>query len=128
MNSSPGRALVFFAHGSSDPDWKLPVEHIARHAAAIEPDLFVRCAYLDITEPGMIQVAQELYALGVRQMSVVPLFLGIGRHVREDMPRLLELLRATLPGLAITAQNALGENNDFLRSIAQLSVARERTP
>jgi sirohydrochlorin ferrochelatase len=37
----------------------------------------------------------------VRELTIVPMFLGVGRHAREDLPELVKQLRAAHPDRAL---------------------------
>lgn len=90
--------IVLFAHGSRDERWRAPVEAVARRVAALDPSARVACAYLELVAPDLRTAAAELIAGGAGAIRVVPLFLGMGKHLREDLPGLLDALRALHPG------------------------------
>lgn len=115
------RALVLFAHGSRDPLWHRPIQAVAQAIAARSPSTRVACAYLELSQPDLVQVAAELAAQGVRHITVVPMFLGIGKHAREDLPVLVAQLQADYPGLVFRLTPAIGEHArviDMLASVA----------
>jgi sirohydrochlorin cobaltochelatase len=125
MDKPPKRALVFLAHGSRDPAWKLPIEAIASRAGQLAPVLMTRCAYLEMTQPDLESCVRELAASAVTQISVVPVFLGMGQHVRTDLPRLLTGVRSLFPGIAVSMQNAVGDNAEVLDLIGKIAVDKE---
>jgi len=116
------RGIVLFAHGSRDARWREPMEAVARRAAELDPAAVVRCAYLELAAPDLPQAAAELAAAGVRTVRVVPLFLGIGRHLREDLPRLMDELRSAWPGIAFTLAPAVGESPALVDLMARLAL------
>ena len=61
-------------------------------------------------------------AEGVRAVSVWPMFLGAGRHAREDLPRLLDALRAHHPGVTFRLQAAIGEHPDVLDAMVRTAL------
>jgi sirohydrochlorin cobaltochelatase len=94
------QAIVLFAHGSRDPHWHEPIAAVARAIAERSPQTPVRCAYLELSEPSLPQAVEALVAQGVDAVRVFPLFLGMGKHAREDLPQLMQGLRqAHLPHL-----------------------------
>ncbi len=115
--------LVLLAHGSRDPMWRTPIEAIARQAGQLDAQRLIRCAYLELSSPDLMACVRELAALGVRQIKVVPLFLGIGKHAREDMPKLVAKLRVEFPKINFTLAPAIGENERMITLIAQISLA-----
>ena len=122
-NHSPGRSgLILLAHGSRDALWRQPIEAVHQLVQAMRPDLHCICAYLDACAPDLPAAAQSLIAQGVQHLIVLPLFLGTGKHAREDIPRLLDELRRQHPGCRFDLQTAAGENPRVTSLLAQLAV------
>ena len=115
-------AIVLFAHGSRDPLWHKPIQAVAARISARAPETLVRCAYLELTEPDLPQVAQDLVAQGATHLCVVPLFLGVGRHAREDLPALIAALHAAHPQVHISCQPAVGEQEALLDLLADIAL------
>jgi sirohydrochlorin cobaltochelatase len=111
-------AIILFAHGSRDPLWHKPIQAVAQRIAERDTKVLVRCAYLELTEPDLLHVANELASAGATSISVVPLFLGVGKHAREDLPVLIAQVKATHPTIAVTCQRAVGEQERPPRSIS----------
>ena len=122
MTTPPRRAVVLFAHGSRDPLWHKPMEAVAAELLASQPGLAVRCAYLELSAPDLATVCQELMATGMRHVTVLPMFLGVGRHAREDLPLLLAQLRARYPEVQFTLKAAVGEDPRLVRLLAQIAA------
>lgn len=107
--------LVLLAHGSRDPEWSRPFERIAASVAQKLPAAAVALAYLE-HGPSLDEAVSALVAKGVVSIRVVPLFLGPGGHVREDVPNLV--LKASRPGLEIELEKAIGEQPQVIEAIA----------
>ncbi|NVO06638.1 MAG: CbiX/SirB N-terminal domain-containing protein [Rhodoferax sp.] len=122
MNTTPPRAVILFAHGSRDPLWHKPMEAVAAQVAKDEPGVTVRCAYLELSKPDLETVCQQLVAVGTLQIAVVPMFLGVGRHAREDLPLLVEQLRARHPKVVFALKPAVGEDARLIALLAQIAV------
>jgi sirohydrochlorin cobaltochelatase len=116
------KGILLFAHGSRDPLWHQPMQAVAARIAAMEPDAAVCCAYLELTEPDFETAAAQLIDQGARQITVVPLFLGVGRHAREDLPLLLAAAQARHPSVAWKLQAAVGEHPDLIDLIAKIAL------
>jgi sirohydrochlorin cobaltochelatase len=115
------RAVILFGHGSRDPLWKLPLESVATRLRAAAPGTPVRCAYLELQAPDLASAAGELVAAGVEQVTIVPMFLGTGRHAREDLPRLVEQLRQAHPAVVFALQRPVGEDPRVLELLARIA-------
>ena len=100
---------ILFGHGSRDPLWRLPIEAVARRMQELQPDTRVQCAYLELSTPDLATAADTLVAQGCRSITVLPMFLGTGRHAREDLPVLLAELREHYPRVHFVQKPAIGE-------------------
>jgi sirohydrochlorin cobaltochelatase len=124
MTTSPvaRRGIVLFAHGSRDERWRQPVEAVAALAGQLDPGVAVRCAYLELAAPDLNGAVAELVGLGVRSIELLPLFFGVGKHLREDLPRLVEDLRTTHPGADIVLRPAVGEMPEVIETLARIAL------
>ena len=120
--SDGASAVILFAHGSRDPQWRRPVEAVAQRVRELEPTLAVACAYLELCEPDLHTAAEALVRSGARRLSVLPLFLGVGKHAREDLPLLLRRLASAHPDVAITVRPAVGEEPGLIDAMARLAI------
>ncbi|WP_211465219.1 sirohydrochlorin chelatase [Collimonas silvisoli] len=114
----PQQALILFAHGARDPSWAAPFESLQQLIQRQRPQLLVKLAFLELMQPDLPQLLQQLAAAGVSEVSVVPVFLGQGGHVRRDLPGLIAQAQQQHPQLAITVAQAVGEQPDVLNAIA----------
>jgi sirohydrochlorin cobaltochelatase len=117
-------AIILFAHGSRDPLWHKPIQAVAERIVQRAPHTVVRCAYLELTEPDLPHVANELVAQGANSLCVVPMFLGVGRHAREDLPELITSLKASHPSVDIRCQPAVGEQESLLDLLAEIALGQ----
>ncbi len=53
---------------------------------------------------------------------MVPLFLGTGGHLRDDLPPLIDEIRACNPGVAITLHAAIGEHAEVVEAMARAAL------
>ncbi|MGJ7489406.1 sirohydrochlorin chelatase [Variovorax sp. ZT4R33] len=121
MNEAPF-AVILFAHGSRDARWREPVEAVARRMTTRRPEVPVACAYLELVEPDLPTAAGRLIANGARALRVVPLFLGMGKHVREDLPQLVEALRTAHPDVVFSLVPTVGETPEVIDLLADIAL------
>lgn len=114
---------ILFGHGSRDPAWRVPIDRVAERMRAIDPACGVRCAFLELTQPDIHQVATELIAAGTTQITVLPMFLGVGRHAREDLPLLVNELQRNYPAVNFVLRPSVGEDPSVIELLAQLGLA-----
>ena len=123
MNSpSCDHGIILFGHGSRDPLWHKPIEAVAAQIAALSPNTPVACAYLELSTPDLPTAVATLVARHVRTVRILPLFLGVGRHAREDLPVLVAALRETYPDMVFTLNKAVGEESRLVELLAQLAI------
>jgi sirohydrochlorin cobaltochelatase len=116
------RATILFAHGSRDPLWSQPMQAVARRMRAIEPGVRVQCAYLELMQPDLATAVHACAAQGCNEIVVVPMFLGVGRHARHDLPSLVAELTQALPGVQIRLQPAVGEDPRIVDQLARVAL------
>lgn len=114
--------LILFAHGARDPRWSAPFEAVAALVRTQRPDLPVRLAFLEFMTPSLPEAAQALYEQGCRRLCVLPMFLGVGGHVRKDLPALLEAISLAHPDLSVRLSPAIGEQDDVVQAMAAAAL------
>jgi sirohydrochlorin cobaltochelatase len=116
-------AIILFGHGSRDVLWHLPIQAVAERILVSSPTTTVTCAYLELTEPSLSDAAAALISTGVTDITILPMFLGVGRHAREDLPALITELKESHPGTIFQVQAAVGENPAVLDLLAQIALS-----
>lgn len=114
------QGLVLFAHGSRDPEWARPFERIAASLRDKLPAVAVGLAFLE-HGPSLEEVVAALVAKGAGSIRVVPLFLGQGGHVKEDLPRLAA--DAARADVKIFVDKPIGEQPEIVEAIATAIAA-----
>ena len=82
--------IILLAHGSSDQRWCETFERLAEPTLEAVPHSTV--AYMELAEPSMDTVIAQGKTRGIDTYTVVPLFLAAGRHLRKDVPEMIEAL------------------------------------
>ncbi|MGW0669254.1 sirohydrochlorin chelatase [Streptomyces sp. NPDC002746] len=80
---SPAPALVAVAHGSRDPQALHTVTRLLDRVRELRPGLDVRLGHIELNAP---LLPETLEALGDGEAVLVPLLLGRGYHVKQDIP------------------------------------------
>ncbi len=116
------KAIVLFAHGARDPRWAAPFEAIADRVRAGAPERAVRLAFLELMPPSLAEAVDALAAEGAEDIDVVPLFLGTGGHLRNDLPRQADASRDAHPGLRLRIHPPLGEAASVIEALAEAAI------
>ncbi|WP_428418911.1 sirohydrochlorin chelatase [Methylibium sp.] len=120
--------ILLFAHGARDPLWARPFEAVAQRLRDRAPDMPVVLAFLELMTPDMHNAGHALAAQGCTAVSVLPLFLGAGGHVRKDLPALLDRLRGELPQVSWQLAPPIGEIDTVIAAIADAAWALAQAP
>jgi len=98
------------------------MEAVAARIEAVAPGTRVACAYLELSKPDLPSAVADLVNQGVSTISVLPLFLGVGKHAREDLPRLIAELRARHAGVQFKLNPSIGEDTRLVHLIAEMAL------
>ena len=112
--------IVLFAHGSRDRDWARPFQQLAETLRKNGP---VALAYLEFMSPTLEEAIAALARDSVTTIRVVPVFLGEGGHVKEDLPKLVAAAEKKHAGVMIHLEPAIGEQPSVIEAIAA-AIAR----
>jgi sirohydrochlorin cobaltochelatase len=123
VSSTTKTAIILFGHGSRDALWHLPIQAVAERIRITSPSTTVTCAYLELTEPSLSDSADALIKSGVTEVTILPMFLGVGRHAREDLPALIAELKQNHPNTVFQVQPAVGENPAVLDLLAEIALS-----
>ncbi len=118
--------IVLFAHGSRDPGWAAPFERLAARVRERRREADVAIAYLELMPPTLEEAVAALVGRGARDVTVVPVFLAPGGHVRRDLPLMVDALRARHPELALRVLPTLGEADALIDAMAAWIAAGTR--
>jgi sirohydrochlorin cobaltochelatase len=112
------RGIVLFAHGAKDPEWARPFHEIGNRIRSSRPEYPIEVAFLESMSPTLEEAIDALAAEGATAITVFPLFMAQGGHLKQDLPRILEAIRASRPHVPIALESALGDVPEILDAIA----------
>ena len=116
--------VILFAHGSRDPLWRLPIDAVAEHMRGQQTSMPVAVAFLELTEPDLPSAVEALMKQDVAHVRILPMFLGVGRHAREDLPDLVHGLRQAYPQMSFELLPAIGEHPAMTALMADIAAGR----
>lgn len=109
---------ILFAHGSSDPDWAKPMRAIEQRLVSRHGSQAIAMAFLERQSPALDEAAAQLVDDGVNHITVIPMFLGIGGHLKRDLPELIAALRERWTTVEFQLAPAIGESPKLIEAIA----------
>ena len=115
--------IVLFAHGARDPEWARPFEAIRDRIRAARPECPIELAYLEIMQPTLDEAVARLVDEGAAAITVFPLFMAQGGHLKQDLPRIVADIRIQRPHVPIALESAIGDVPELLEAIAAWVMA-----
>ena len=109
-------AIIVFAHGSAVPEANREVARLAEEVSR-QAQCPARYAFLELAQPNLPTAVAEAVAAGARRIVVIPYFLTMGVHVRQDLPRLLAEQQSRFPEVDIRAAQSLEGYPGMARAI-----------
>ncbi len=113
-------AVVLIAHGSR---LEAANEEVRRLAERLSERLgqTVIPAFLELASPGIPEGIDEALRSNPSEIKVLPYFLTQGRHVQEDIPKLLADKARAYPETPIRLLTYLGAEDAVLELLAEIS-------
>jgi len=113
-------AILLMAHGSRISEANDAVREIAAMVKKMSGFDIVEVAYREQHLPTIQQGIDACVALGAQRILLIPYFLFVGAHVREDLPEEMAEGRKRHPGVEFAMGNHLGVH----RKLAEVVVER----
>ncbi len=117
-------AILFFAHGSRDPNWRVPFDAILADFRAMHATKLAELSFLEFMQPGFAESVTSLVESGAKQIRVIPLFLAAGAHTRQDLTALIETAQSAHADVRFSVAPPIGEI-DSIRSAISSWVATQ---
>ncbi len=121
MTAAIKSGLILFAHGSRDSQWREPFDSILRYVQEHTPHLS-SLAFLECMSPSLPEAIEKMALEGAQQITVIPAFLAVGSHVRQDLPALIAEAQKNYPDLQILTSAAIGEQPAIQQAIARFAL------
>ena len=126
LQQGSARASILLAHGSSDPHWLAPFDVLlsqireAMGANGCRTEL----AYMELAEPSLSAQVNTLAAEGISSIDILPLFFAAGRHLRRDVPVMIDALQQELESagtpVSIQLHSPVGLEPEVATAISQV--------
>lgn len=111
---------ILYSHGSKNVQWKEEMETLCEKALNLSEN--VHTAYMELCSPTLEDIILKEGADSIEKINVLPIFLATGKHLRVDIPRIVETL-SNKYSLPIEILTPIGKD-DLLRN-AVLAVTEE---
>ncbi len=113
------RGLILFGHGARDPEWAGPLREVQRRLQAKLPTARVELAFLEFQMPDLEGSVQALISQGCHEITVLPMFMAPGGHLKRDLPVLMAHFRERHPQVRFELAAAVGTADPVLAAMAE---------
>jgi sirohydrochlorin ferrochelatase len=118
------RAFLLIDHGSRRPEANaLLVEVAGRVRARLGNGAVVETAHMEIAEPTVAQGFARCVKQGATEVVAHPFMLAPGRHVQEDLPRLIAEAAAPYEGVRFVLAEPLGNHDGIIDAVVERCAA-----
>lgn len=120
------KAVILFGHGARNAEWAEPFHRIRAAMESAAPDVPVALGFLELMRPTLDESIDAFLADGVTEITVVPIFMAGGSHVKKDLPRMAADAMDRHPGLTITIAPPVGEAESVIAAMAAYALNAPR--
>lgn len=114
------RAILLIDHGSRRARANALLDEVASLVKArLGPGAIVEPAHMEIAEPSIADGFARCIAQGATTIVVHPFMLAPGRHVTEDLPRLIAEAAAAHDGVSFTLAAPLGSHSGVIDAVIE---------
>ena len=106
--------MILLAHGSSDKQWA--ETFISLTAPSRNKHTNIALAFMELNSPSLEDVTLEAIRNNYDHITVLPLFLAKGKHLRHDIPKQLAVLKKKF-AIEIDLLPPLGEQAELALAV-----------
>lgn len=107
-------AILLIAHGSREEKSNDDFLRFVREFSQKYRNETVTGAFLELARPLIPDGIESCVRSGADEVFIVPLMFFWGRHVKKDIPQLIEEARARHPGVRFHYAGAIADRPEFL--------------
>ena len=104
------KGVLVVAHGSRASETEATLDTILAVVKNRMPETIIESAFMEFSDRTVENGVAALAAKGVTEIKVVPYFLFMGIHLKEDIPEMVEKCAAGYPGIIVSMGKPLGED------------------
>lgn len=112
--------LVLLGHGARDPEWAEPLKEVASRIRRDSGSKYVELAFLEFMSPDLDASVHQLVQAGCTKITILPMFIAQGGHLKRDLPVAVDRLRQLCPTIELVLAPAVGTAETILAAMATL--------
>ena len=102
------RAVVLVGHGSKLQGSDEALNRVLASLRKKEPETFFQAAFLDVQPPCIPEGIEFCIKQGAEEVIVIPYFVQAGKHVVQDIPRIVSEAQVKYPNKIIRLGEYIG--------------------
>ena len=118
------KALIILAHGSRRHESNQEIHSLTQEVRERAKDkfIFVEYAFLELVEPKLISVINDVINKGAIDVTVLPYFLNSGNHVKQDIPNIIDAAKEEHPDCKFKVTTCIGMHADMPKLILDQTI------
>jgi len=84
------KGILLISHGSSRPDASKALMHVRDDIAKRFAGIDVQLGFMEFESPSIPEAIADMVKNGVKSIRIIPYFLQEGKHLRKDIPALID--------------------------------------
>jgi sirohydrochlorin cobaltochelatase len=111
--------LVIAGHGTRDAEGSAAAFALVERVRELLPGVRVEIGFVELTAPSIDEALETVLADGADKAVVVPLMIGTGTHVRQDIPEAIAAGRREHLGATVIYTRHLGAPDGLIAAVDQ---------
>ena len=102
------KGILVIAHGSRAKETEAALEALVRMIKNKMGDVIIECAFMEFSDRTIEKGVSALAAKAVTEIKIIPYFLFMGMHMKEDIPNIVAKCAVNHKNIKITMGEHLG--------------------
>ncbi|WP_459950473.1 sirohydrochlorin chelatase [Denitratisoma sp. agr-D3] len=116
------QAVILFGHGARNAEWAEPFHRIRAAMTQMAPQTPVALGFLELMQPTLEEAIADLAGQGADLITIVPIFMAAGSHVKKDLPQRAADAMVRHQGLTIRLAPPVGEADAVIAAMAAYAL------
>ncbi len=112
-------AMVIIAHGSREAESNQAFLQLVDKFRTFYPEKHVQAAFLELAKPLIHEAIELCVSKGAEEITVMPLMFFQGKHVKTDIPAIIEKAKASHPQVDFHYTKPLAEYPGLLEAMKE---------
>jgi len=109
------KSILLISHGSRFPDTEQEVQGFVERLKQQSDITIIEYAFLEIAHPNIPEGIDICVGKGATEIIILLNFLNAGKHVDEDIPRIVDEARIKFPDVTFKITQPIGKHNQIVR-------------